>query len=61
MTEVQASDIQAKWKQQNPHALCEHPVQELSRSGVNDEPHLLNMYHCLECGKAIVHTIGPST
>ncbi len=61
MTEVQASEIQAKWKQQNPHALCEHPVQELSWSGENVESHLLNIYHCRECGEAIVHTIGPST
>jgi hypothetical protein len=61
MTKAQASDIQAKWQRQDPHALCEHPVQELSRSGLDDEVHLLSMYHCRECGEAIVHTIRPST
>jgi len=61
MTTVQASHIQAKWELQNPGALCEHPVQELSRSGLRDEVHLLSMYHCRECGGAIVHTIRPST
>ena len=61
MTTVQASDIQAKWKQHNPSALCEHPVQELSRSDLHDEVHLLSMYHCRECGELIVHTIRPST
>lgn len=60
MTKAQASDIQARWKQQNSGARCEHPVQELSRSGLDDEVHLLNMYYCRECGEAIVHTIRPS-
>ena len=53
MTKAQASDVQGKWKQQNPRALCEHAVQELSRSGLHDEVQLLSMYHCRECGEAI--------
>ena len=39
MRKAQASDIQAKWKQQNPSGLCEHPVQESSPSGLHDEVH----------------------
>lgn len=61
MTKAQATDIQVKWKQQNQSALCVHPVQELSRSGLHDELHLLSMYYCRQCGEAIVHTIRPST
>ena len=58
MTQDQAADLQAKWKQQgDPPSLCRHMVQELSLSGLHDESHLLRTYHCLECGEAIVHTL----
>ena len=61
MTKAQASDIQAKGELQNSGALCEHPAQELSRSALRDEVHLLSMHHCRECGEAIVHTVRPPT
>ncbi|HXC66178.1 MAG TPA: hypothetical protein VN638_02095 [Nitrospiraceae bacterium] len=61
MTKTQATDLQTKWKQQDQLPLCEHPIQELSRSCLRDNGHLLRTYHCRECGEAIVRTYTSST
>jgi hypothetical protein len=57
MTKAQAAELQVKWKQQDPPRLCEHPIQELSRSCLRDDGHLLRTYHCRVCGDASVHTL----
>jgi hypothetical protein len=56
MTNAQVSELQAKWKKQGV-PLCEHPIQELSRSDPHDNGDVLRTYHCCECGEAIVHNI----
>jgi len=63
MTKAQAADLQAKWIQQVPPPLCEHPIQELARlarSGKNyRKGYLIGTYHCCECGEAIVYIRKP--
>ena len=54
MTQTQAADIHAKWKQQS-ESLCEHPIQELARLGRSDDGVLMGTYHCRACGEAIIY------
>jgi hypothetical protein len=58
MTKTEAVVLQAKWRQQGPLPLCEHPSQELARLALNDGGVLIGTYYCLECGEA-VHTVTP--
>jgi len=54
MTESQAAELQAKWKQRGDSPpLCEHPTQELSHLAHSDDGTKMSTYHCLDCGEAI--------
>jgi len=55
MTKAQAALLQTKWQQQGePQAPCPHSIQELASSDL-DQGHVLNTYHCRDCGELIVH------
>lgn len=54
MTQDQAANIHAKWKQDGER-ICEHPIQELVRLSRSDDGVLLGSYHCRECGEAIIY------
>jgi hypothetical protein len=54
MTQAQAANIHAKWKQHG-EPICEHPIQELVRLARSDDGVLLGTYHCHECGEAIIY------
>ena len=56
MTNIQAIDLQAKWKQQHPLPRCEHPIQELAHLAQSDDGYTTGKYHCLACGESLVHT-----
>jgi hypothetical protein len=55
MTKAQAALLQRKWKKQGDPP-CEHLIQELSDASPDfDDGHVLNAYHCRECGELFVH------
>ncbi|MEO6307502.1 MAG: hypothetical protein ABIO96_06610 [Nitrospiraceae bacterium] len=54
MTQDQAANIHAKWKQDGER-ICEHPIQEWVRLARSDDGVLLGSYHCRECGEAIIY------
>ena len=54
MTQTQAANIHAKWKQHG-EPLCVHPIQEWGRLARSDDGVLLGTYHCRECGEAIIY------
>ena len=57
MTTAQAALLQTKWKQQgDPPPACQHSLQELASSEL-DHGHVLNTYHCRDCGGLIVHRL----
>lgn len=58
MTKAQAADLHAKWKQEgDPPPACQHALQELASSELDDHGHVLNTYHCRDCGKRILHRL----
>jgi hypothetical protein len=58
MTKTQARDLQTKWKQQgDPPPTCQHSLQELASSELDNHGHVLNTYHCRDCGEPIVHRL----
>ena len=58
MTKAQAALVQTKWKQQgDPPPACQHSIQELASSELDDHVHVLNTYHCRDCGELIVHRL----
>jgi hypothetical protein len=58
MTKAQAALLQTQWKQQgDPPPACQHSLQELASSELNEQGHVLNTYHCRECGEFIVHRL----
>jgi hypothetical protein len=58
MTKTQAAELQTKWIQQgDPPPLCEHWIQELTSSDLDDQGHVLNTYHCRQCGELFVHRL----
>jgi len=56
MTKAQVTDLQAKWKQQDPPLLCEHPFQELSHLAQRADGYTAGTYYCHTCGEALVYT-----
>ena len=57
MTQVQAANIHAKWKQQgNSPSSCEHRSQEARHVAQSDDGHVTSTYHCLQCGEEIIRT-----
>ena|SRR6185295_1446689 len=54
MTQAQAADIHAKWKQPG-ELLCEHPIQEFVRLARSGDGVLLGTYQCRDCGEAIIY------
>lgn len=55
MTKAQAALLQRKWKKQGAPP-CEHSIQELSDASSDfEQGHVLNAYHCRECGELFVH------
>jgi hypothetical protein len=59
MTQAQAANIHAQWKQSG-ESPCEHPIQELVRLAHSDDGNLMGTYHCRECGEAIIYTQSSS-
>ena len=58
MIKAQAALLQTKWKQQgDPPPTCHHSVQELATSELDDHGHVLNTYHCRDCGVQVVHRL----
>ena len=54
MTEAQAANLQAKWKQRGDSSqACKHQTQELADMAQSDEGAKMSTYHCLDCGEAI--------
>ena len=51
MTKAQAAQLQAHWKAQGDHPLCEHPNQEMEDS---EGGYLTGNFHCTDCGEYLV-------
>jgi hypothetical protein len=57
MTQAQAANIHAKWKQQgNSPSSCEHLSQEARHVAQSDDGHVTSTYHCRQCGEEIIRT-----
>jgi hypothetical protein len=58
MTNTQAANIRAKWKQQGEPP-CKHPSHELARLARNDNGVLMGTYYCRECGEVARQICNP--
>ncbi|MGH7216548.1 MAG: hypothetical protein ACREIG_04870 [Nitrospiraceae bacterium] len=50
MTKAQATDLNAKWTQQDPPPLCEHLKVELEST---EDGYVPGHYHCTTCGRSV--------
>jgi len=50
MTKAQATELKAKWTQQDPPRLCEHLIIDVERT---EDAYVTGNYRCLACGDLV--------